>query len=63
MTTRILVVDDHILFRDGIVSLLRAAGKSVIGEASDGLDAVKQAVQLRPDLILLDIDMPEMNGL
>ena len=63
MTMRILVVDDHILFRDGIVSLLKADGKSVVGEADNGLGAVELAVQLRPDLILLDIDMPEMDGL
>jgi len=63
MTMRILVVDDHILFRDGIVSLLKAAGKSVVGEAKNGLEAIEQAMELRPDLILLDIDMPKMNGL
>ena len=63
MTMRILVVDDHILFRDGIVSLLKAAGKSVVGEASNGVEAVEQAIQLRPDLVLMDIDMPEMSGL
>ncbi len=40
MTMRILVVDDHILFRDGIVSLLKADGKSVVGEADNGLGAV-----------------------
>ena len=60
---RILIVDDHILFRDGIASLLKAAGKSVVGEADNGLDAVELAVQLRPDLILLDIDMPGIDGL
>jgi DNA-binding NarL/FixJ family response regulator len=63
MTIRILVVDDHILFRDGIVSLLKAAGKSVVGEARNGMEAIEQAVELRPDLILLDIDMPGMDGL
>ena len=63
MTMRILIVDDHILFRDGIASLLKAAGKSVVGEADNGLDAVELAVQLRPDLILLDIDMPGIDGL
>jgi DNA-binding NarL/FixJ family response regulator len=63
MNMRILVVDDHGLFRDGIVSLLKAAGKTVVGEASNGVEAIDQALQLRPDLVLLDIDMPEMNGI
>jgi DNA-binding NarL/FixJ family response regulator len=63
MNMRILVVDDHGLFRDGIVSLLKAAGKTVVGEASNGVEAIDQAMQLRPDLVLLDIDMPEMNGI
>ncbi|MEN8172570.1 MAG: response regulator transcription factor [Chloroflexota bacterium] len=63
MTMRILVVDDHILFRDGIVSLLKAAGKMVVGEAKNGVEAIEQAKELHPDIILLDIDMPQMNGL
>lgn len=63
MTTRILVVDDHVLFRDGIISLLKAAGKTVVGESGNGLDAIEQAIKLRPDVVLLDINIPEMNGL
>lgn len=60
---RVLVVDDHSLFRDGIVSLLDAAGFSVVGEAGDGITAVQEALKLRPELVLLDINMPEMSGL
>ena len=60
---RVLVVDDHSLFRDGIVSLLEAAGFNVIGQANNGNMAVEEAIRLRPELVLLDIHMPEMNGL
>lgn len=60
---RVLVVDDHVLFRDGIVSLLDAAGFEVVGEASDGITAINEAKSLEPELVLLDINMPEMSGL
>ena len=60
---RILVVDDHSLFRDGLISLLKAAGYEVIGEAGDGEAAIREAVKLHPDLILMDINMPKMSGL
>jgi DNA-binding NarL/FixJ family response regulator len=60
---RVLVVDDHSLFRDGIVSLLDAAGFEVVGQAGDGNMAVQEAIRLRPELVLLDIHMPEMTGL
>ena len=60
---RVLIADDHALFRDGIASLLRAWGMEVAGQASDGLDALEQARELRPDLILMDITMPRCNGL
>jgi len=63
MTTRVLVVDDHSLFRDGVVSLLKAAGMKVVGEAGDGKAAVQEALRLKPDLVLLDIHMPEGGGL
>ncbi len=59
---RVLVADDHSLFRDGIVSLLEAAGHQVIGQVGDGRAAVEAALELKPDLVLLDITMPIMNG-
>lgn len=61
--TTVLIVDDHDLFRDGIASLLRARGYEVIGEAEDGREAIKRARELRPDLVLMDIRMPNMGGL
>ncbi len=60
---RVLIVDDHDLFRDGIASLLRARGYEVVGEAGDGLEAVVRARELKPDLVLMDIRMPNLGGL
>jgi two-component system nitrate/nitrite response regulator NarL len=60
---RVLVADDHSLFRDGLVSLLEVAGYTVVGQAGDGQSAVDQSFRLQPDLILLDLHMPIMNGL
>ena len=60
---KVLLVDDHSLFRDGIASLLAAWGMDVIGEAADGLAAVEKAGELKPDLILMDISMQKLNGL
>lgn len=63
MSIRILLVDDHTLFRSGLKTLLsRQADFEIVGEASDGLEGVKLAEQLKPDLVLLDLDMPVMNG-
>lgn len=63
MSIRILLVDDHALFRSGLKALLsRQADFEIVGEASDGLEGVKLAEQLKPDLVLLDLDMPVMNG-
>ena len=58
-----LIVDDHDLFRDGIASLLNARGYEVAGEANDGVEAVARARELQPDLVLMDIRMPNMGGL
>ena len=63
MTTRILVVDDHPLTRDALASLLARGGFEVIGEAADGLEAVELAADLQPDLVLLDLSMPGVDGL
>lgn len=60
---RILLVDDHALFRAGIASLLRAWGMEVVGQANDGDEALAKARALQPDLILMDINLPGRNGL
>lgn len=61
---RVLLVDDHTLFRSGIKSLLnRQDGFEVVGEAGDGLEGVKRASSLRPDVVLLDLHMRGMGGL
>lgn len=63
-TIRILLVDDHSLFRSGIKSLLESQDSfEVVGEASDGLEGVKRAKQLKPDMVLLDLHMPGSSGL
>jgi len=60
---RVLLVDDHELFRSGVKALLaRQADIEVVGEAANGLDGVKQARQLRPDIVLLDLHMPGVSG-
>ena len=60
---RVLVADDHSLFRDGLVSLLEAAGHQVVGQVGDGQAAVEAARRLDPELILLDVSMPILDGL
>jgi len=60
---RILIADDHALFRDGLRSLLLAQGHEVIGEAKNGREAVELARQLQPDLLLMDVQMPELDGI
>ncbi len=60
---RILLIDDHTLFRSGVKALLqRQADFEVVGEASDGLEGVKLIEQVEADVVLLDMDMPSMNG-
>jgi len=61
---RILVVDDFDTFRQFVVEVLgKRLELQVVGEASDGLEALQKAVELRPDLILLDISLPSLNGI
>ncbi|MDP2731100.1 MAG: response regulator transcription factor [Dehalococcoidales bacterium] len=60
---RVLLADDHELVRNGIASLLKANNIKVVGEASDGLEALEKARDLKPDVILMDIKMPRCNGL
>lgn len=63
-TVRILVADDHEVVRKGVCSLLEThPGWTVVGEATTGRDAVKKAEKLKPDIVILDYSMPELNGL
>jgi two-component system, NarL family, response regulator LiaR len=63
-TIRVLIVDDHTIVRKGIRALLaEIAGIDVVGEAADGQEAIVQADRLRPDVILMDLAMPRMNGI
>jgi DNA-binding NarL/FixJ family response regulator len=59
----ILIADDHALFRDSLRSLLEAHGLTVLGEARNGREAVELAHKLKPDVVLMDLSMPEMDGL
>jgi DNA-binding NarL/FixJ family response regulator len=60
---RVLLADDHALFRDGLASLMRAWDMEVVGQASNGMEAIELTRKLRPDLVLMDIHMPVMDGL
>jgi DNA-binding NarL/FixJ family response regulator len=63
VTERVLIVDDHPLTRDALTALLVQQGFDVVGDAHDGARAIAQAESLQPDLVLLDLTMPEMDGL
>src|SRR3984885_3295100 len=64
MPLRILLVDDEKMVRSALKRLLSAHSEwKVVGEATDGLDAVSKARDLKPDVIIMDVTMPEMNGL
>ncbi len=60
---RILIADDHALFRDSLKSLLEAKDFEVVGEAKNGREAVELAKRLKPDIVLMDLSMPEVDGL
>ncbi len=61
---RILLIDDHSLFRSGLRSIMQIHDEfKIVGEAENGLEGIKRAKQLKPDLVLLDLHMPGMNGL
>jgi two-component system NarL family response regulator len=63
MVLRVLLVDDHPLFLEGLHDLLNARGIPVVGTARDGFEALEQARALRPDVIIMDIQMPRCDGL
>jgi DNA-binding NarL/FixJ family response regulator len=64
MAVRILLVDDHPIVRQGLRTLLEGRpGWEVVGEASDGIEALDKVQSLQPDVVVLDVTMPRMNGL
>jgi DNA-binding NarL/FixJ family response regulator len=62
MATTVLIVDDHPSFRRSARSLLESEGYVVVGEAANGAEALSRAIELRPDLVLLDVQLPDANG-
>src|SRR5580693_5794438 len=63
-TARLLIVDDHEIFRRGLRALLEPSSEwQICGEAVDGWDAVEQCKSLKPDIVVLDVSMPRLNGL
>ncbi|HEV3014866.1 MAG TPA: response regulator transcription factor, partial [Actinomycetota bacterium] len=60
---RVLVVDDHQMLREALVGMLEASGFEVVGAVADGADATSLATELVPDVILMDLSMPVLNGL
>jgi DNA-binding NarL/FixJ family response regulator len=60
---RVLVVDDHELFRGGLVQLLQERGIKVLGEAGLAAEGIRQASELHPDVVLMDLNMPGMSGI
>ena len=60
---RLLLVDDHTLLRQGLRRAVEEAGFDVVGEASDGQEALHMAITLRPDLVLMDVTMPVLDGI
>jgi DNA-binding NarL/FixJ family response regulator len=63
MPTRILLAEDHLIVRQGLRALLEREGFTVVGEAADGREAVRMVQQLHPDVAVLDLSMPSLNGI
>lgn len=63
MSLRLLLADDHPIVREGLTRVLTEQGFSIVGEAADGYEAVSLALEHRPDVIVMDIGMPELDGL
>jgi DNA-binding NarL/FixJ family response regulator len=63
MRPTVLIVDDHAAFRASARALLQAEGFDVVGEAANGAEAVKAVAVLRPEIVLLDIQLPDLDGL
>jgi DNA-binding NarL/FixJ family response regulator len=62
--TRILLADDHAVVRQGFARILQGeADLEVVGEASDGREAVQKSIELKPDIVIMDVSMPELNGI
>ena len=62
MTPSVLIVDDHAAFRVGVSALLAVDGYDVVGEAADGRSGLEAAAALQPDVVLLDVRLPDMDG-
>ena len=60
---RVIIADDHVLFRDSLRSLLKQRDVTVLAEASTGREAVLMTQRFKPDLVLMDLNMPELGGL
>jgi DNA-binding NarL/FixJ family response regulator len=64
MTIRVFIADDHAVMRDGLKALLQAAGDiTVVGEVANGQEAVRRVPELKPDVVLMDVAMPDLNGI
>jgi two-component system response regulator NreC len=63
MSIRVVLADDHVLVRQSLKSLLEREGFQVVGEASDGQDAIRKVESLHPDIAVMDISMPTLNGI
>lgn len=62
MDIKVIIADDHAIIREGLKSLLENKNIDVVGIAQNGRDAINQALELKPDIVMMDISMPDMNG-